>query len=123
MILGEVTPNREAIIRLTVIGPNGEQDEVEAILDTGLTESLTLSPAQIASLRLPLWDAADFILANGASARLRVFRAEVLWHGGPIGVLIVEAEGGPLVGMALLHGSRVTLDVVDGGPVTIAPIG
>jgi hypothetical protein len=28
----------------------------------------------------------------------------------------------PLIGMSLLYGSRVTLDVVDGGPVTIEPV-
>jgi hypothetical protein len=28
-------------------------------------------------------------------------------------------KGAPLIGMALLHGNRVTLDVADGGPVTV----
>ena len=28
-------------------------------------------------------------------------------------------DGGPLIGIALLYGSRVTLDVVDGGGVTV----
>ena len=28
----------------------------------------------------------------------------------------------PLIGMRLLTGSRVTLDVVEGGPVTIEPL-
>ena len=35
-------------------------------------------------------------------------------------ILILETDGGPLIGMALLYGYRVTPDVVDGGPVTIA---
>jgi len=34
-------------------------------------------------------------------------------------VLVLAAEGGVLLGMALLAGSRVTLDVEDDGAVTI----
>ena len=29
---------------------------------------------------------------------------------------------GPLVGVSLLYGHRLTVDVVDGGPVTLAPL-
>ena len=36
--------------------------------------------------------------------------------------MLLDADGGPLVGMSLLYGSRVTLDVVDGGPITIEPL-
>jgi hypothetical protein len=34
-------------------------------------------------------------------------------------VLVLAADGGPLVGLSLLYGHRVTLDVVDGGRVSI----
>lgn len=34
-------------------------------------------------------------------------------------VVVTEAEGGPLVGMALLQNTRFTLDVIEGGQVTI----
>lgn len=35
MITGIVTANREAIIRLMVRGPAGQQQKVEAVIDTG----------------------------------------------------------------------------------------
>jgi hypothetical protein len=35
----------------------------------------------------------------------------------------METGGVPLFGMALLEGHRLTIDAVDGGPVTIGPIG
>ncbi len=47
------------------------------------------------------------------------YRGTVLWDGQPLPVRVVEADGEPLLGMELLQGSRVTLDVRDGGPVTI----
>jgi hypothetical protein len=34
-------------------------------------------------------------------------------------VLVLQADGGPLVGMSLLYGSRMTLDIVDDGDVII----
>ena len=52
MKIGEVAPNKEAVVKLTVFGPNGQQHEVSAILDTGYTEYLTLPPAMIAALGL-----------------------------------------------------------------------
>jgi hypothetical protein len=33
----------------------------------------------------------------------------------------LQADGGPLVGMALLYGSRVVLHIVDDGDVLIEP--
>jgi predicted aspartyl protease len=122
MISGEVTPDREAIIHLQVAGPGGSAAEIVAVLDTGFTENLALPPALIVSLGLARRGAADFILAGGISVRLRLFRASVLWHGQQHSLLVVETDGGPLVGMRLLHGNRVTLDVVDGGDVTIEPL-
>jgi predicted aspartyl protease len=35
MITGVVTADREAVIRLTVRGPVGQEHEVEAVIDTG----------------------------------------------------------------------------------------
>jgi predicted aspartyl protease len=37
MITGVVNVNREAVIRLAVAGPSGQQQEIEAIIDTGFT--------------------------------------------------------------------------------------
>ncbi len=42
MITGKVNSRREATIRLRVLDANGREQEVEAILDTGFTGSLTL---------------------------------------------------------------------------------
>ena len=53
MITGVVNSNREAIIRLVVAGPRGQQQDIEAIIDTGFTGFLTLPPALVAALGLP----------------------------------------------------------------------
>jgi len=58
-------------------------------------------------------------LGDGSVVELDLFLATVVWDAQERDVLVLQAEGGPLVGMALLYGNRILLDVVDGGPVTI----
>ena len=47
------------------------------------------------------------------------YGSAVLWDGQPRLVTVIEADTEPLLGMELLQGSRVILDVRDDGPVTI----
>jgi hypothetical protein len=58
------------------------------------------------------------VSAHGAPVR-QVEAVIVVWHGLPAEVLILRTTGAPLVGMSLLDGNRITMDVVDGGDVTI----
>jgi clan AA aspartic protease len=93
--------------------------EIDAVVDTGFDDALTLPRQIITALGLPLAGPAQATLADGSVVRLNYYRATVLWEGIPRKILVLDADGGPLVGMSMLYGSRVTLDVVDGGPVTI----
>ena len=122
MIVGKVTANREAIIELEVIGSNQRKEKIEAVIDTGFNGYLTLSSDLINRLEFHLAGNRRVTLGDGNMVVLDVYLAKVLWHGQEREVLILEAEGGPLVGMSLLYGSRVMLEVVDNGDVTIAPL-
>lgn len=42
MITGVVTDDRQAVVHLTVRGPAGQEQEIEAIIDTGFDGSLSL---------------------------------------------------------------------------------
>ena len=59
-------------------------------------------------------------LADGGMATLGAYEAHVLWHGRPRRVPVYEADGGPLIGMSLLRGSTLTIEVIPGGEVKIA---
>lgn len=123
MISGRVTADREAVIRLEVLGPDRRQEHVDAVLDTGFNGSLTLPSRTVRSLDLPFLSTRRVTLANGTRVVLELYLATVVWHEDEREVPVLQAENGALIGMALLEGSRVTLDVVEGGGVSINPLG
>ena len=122
MITGKITANREAIIELEIIGSNQKREKVEAVIDTGFNGYLTLPNDLINYLKFQIAGSRHVTLGDGNVVVLDMYLAKVLWHGQEREVLILEAEGGPLVGMSLLYGSRVMLEVVDNGNVTIGPL-
>ena len=122
MITGKITANREAIIELEIIGSNQKRENVEAVIDTGFNGYLTLPNDLINYLKLQLAGSRHVTLGDGNVVVLDMYLAKVLWHRQEREVLILEAEGGPLVGMSLLYGSRVMLEVVANGDVTIASL-
>jgi hypothetical protein len=48
-----------------------------------------------------------------------VYEAELIWDGKPRRVLVDEAESDPLLGMRLLNGYEMKMQVFDRGKVTI----
>jgi clan AA aspartic protease len=119
MITGHVNADHEAVIPVVLLSPDQQQDAVEAVLDTGFNGYLTLSSQIIHRLSLPLVGNRRAMLGDGHVVVLDMYLGWVLWHGRTQEVLILQADGGPLIGMALLYGSRVTLDVKEEGKVTI----
>ena len=62
------------------------------------------------------------MLADGTSCSYDNFGAEVEWHGNKRGVLVSALGNEALVGMVLLAGHRLTVDVEPGGEVTVQPL-
>ncbi len=119
MIIGKITANREAIIELEVIDSNQRKEKVKAVIDTGFNGYLTLPNDLINYLNLQLAGSRYVTLGDGNVVVLDMYFAKVLWHGQEREVLALQADGGPLVGMSLLYGNRVMLEVVENGAVTI----
>ena len=122
MITGVVNANREAIIRLVVTGPSGQQQDTEAIIDTGFTGFLTLPPARVTALRLPWLSRQPGILADGSVDIFDVYVATVMWDGQPRTVEVEAADTEPLVGMSLLDRHSLRIDVLRGGVVTVSAL-
>jgi len=97
----------------------GGGEEVEAVIDTGFDGEFTLPSETIRQLGYPYAGSAGGTLADGTEVQFDYHEGRVLWHGHVRPVAVLAAEGQPLVGMALLRGSRLAVDAVPGGQVLI----
>ena len=123
MITGAVNADYEAVIRLRIQGPAGEEDEVEAIIDTGFNGFLTLAPSQVTALGLTRLSRGRALLANGSEGLFDIYGVTVLWDGEPGYVEADAVDTAPLVGMSLLAGYDLHIQVADGGQVDIQASG
>lgn len=122
MISGSVNANLEAVIWVKVYGPSGLAAGLEAVVDTGFDSYLTLPHHLIDSLGLPQEAPVEVTLADGRIDHMDFFNGTIWWDGQALDIPILRTDGDPMVGMALLRGYRLTVDVVDGGTVTIEPL-
>jgi len=123
MISGRVTADREAIIPLEILGSDLQHRHLDVILDTGFNGALTLPSPIVRDLELPFLSTRRATLADGSTVALEMYLAVVVWHEQEREVPVLQAEGDVLIGMALIEGSHVTLDVIEGGDVIIEPLG
>lgn len=119
MIDGVVT-TRDARIQLQVIGVDGREQLVSAVIDTGYTGSLTLPPSLIQTLKLRWLNLDRGTLADGSECLFDVYEADVLWDGESRRLEVAEADSDPLVGMALLNGFELKMQICPGGRLEIA---
>jgi clan AA aspartic protease len=123
MITGTVNADYEAIIRLFVQGPVGPAHEVDAIIDTGFNGFLTLPPALVTALGLMRRSRGRALLANSSEELFDIYGVTVLWDGQQRYVEADAVETTPLVGMSLLDGYDLYIQVADGGQVVIQASG
>jgi clan AA aspartic protease len=122
MIAGRVNERHEVIVRLSVRDSAGQAREIESILDTGFTGSLTLPPSIIASLGLRWRSRTGAVLANGRTQQFDIYAATVVWDGRDRPILVQAIDNVPLLGMRLLAGHDLRARVAVGGAVEIEPI-
>ena len=119
MIRGRVSGNQQALIAIDIMDGEGRPRSLEVVLDTGFTAYLTLPSESIRQLGLPSVGQRTFALANGELFDFEVYIGSVFWHGRPSDVLVLQSDSVPLLGMTLLRGSRVCVDALSDGEVTI----
>ena len=119
MTEGVVNSAYEAVVPLSLQGPAGQTCEIEIVVDTGFTGYLTLPPALVRELALPFVTSGWATLADGSEVSFDTYQVTVLWQGQLREVFADEAETTPLVGMLLLDGYDLCIQVRNGGRVLI----
>jgi len=122
MIRGVVNARREAVVRLRVRGPKGIESDVDAIVDSGFTASLTLPATMVTALGLARQSGGTAVLADGSVLQFDLCAAEIAWGGTWRTVLVSAIGNQPLLGMRLLASHKLEIEVVPGGLVEILPL-
>ena len=71
-------------------------------------------------MQLPFRETRSYELGNGETVEFQVHAITVFWDGEPKEVSALVTDGGVLVGMSLMTGYTLFVDVIDGGEVRIA---
>jgi clan AA aspartic protease len=122
MMQGIVDQNCEAMIRLVVGNSRDRRVVIEALIDTGFTGFLTLPKSIVTQLGLSAYSREEGTLGDGSRCIFDIYSGVVIWEGQSIPIDINGSEATPLVGMGLLYGCQLKIDVVVGGEVTVAII-
>ncbi len=119
MIEGAVNDAYEAVVAISLQGPEGQTQDIEAVIDTGYSGFLTLPTALVIELELPFAYIGRALLANDDEVTFDVHDVTVLWDGQPRQIKADATGSTPLVGMLLLDKHRVNIEVERGGSVVI----
>lgn len=119
MIEGVVNDAYEAVVALSLQGPAGQVQDIEAVIDTGYSGFLTLPTTLVTELGLPFAYAGRAFLANDDEMSFDVHDVTVLWDGQPRPVKADATGSTPLVGMLLLDKHDLNIEVESGGRVVI----
>ena len=122
MITGSINTSLEATLRLTVRGPLGRRGRIAAVADTGFNGALTLPLKLITDLGFPWIQSDEVELGDGTLTECDFYAGIVIWDRRPRTILVAEAETTPLVGMELMHGFELKMNVERHGQVTIKPL-
>ena len=123
MITGQVASNgSEATVELSVRGPTGRTLHIEAIVDTGFNNDLSLQQQQVDELELRWSGTVEATLADGRSTRAEVYRGQVMWDDKSRSVTVAAIDSKPLVGMRLMKNYRLTIEIIPGGPLLLENI-
>ena len=109
----------EAVAPVPIMNRNGQFQTVEFVVDTGFDGFLALPAELIQRLGLEPYGNSDIAFANGQRELWNTWHCRILWHDQPRDIVIFESRGEVLLGMALLEGSQIAIQVRTDGAVVI----
>ena len=119
MIRGVINDRLELKVVVEISNEDGAFESVEAVLDTGFGGDLTLPSDAVARLGLKYANPVHLILAGDHQMEGVAYKGFVKWFGRAREIDVIVAEGQPLLGMTLLAGCKITINVRPGGEALI----
>jgi clan AA aspartic protease len=109
-------------VPLRIRAPGGPDYDLDAIIDTAFSGSLTLPPALISSLNLPFRARVSVQLGDGTIGQFDSYDVEIEWDGAWIPLTATEIDTAPLLGIGLLRRMELFIEFIPGGVVDITRI-
>lgn len=122
MIAGIVNADLEPIISISICGSDGKIYTQDAIVDTGFNGWLSLPPDLIAELNLRWKRRGRAILGDGSECVFNVYEAVLVWDGDILIIPVDEADSEPLIGMSLMEGYQLMVQVFENGRVELSKV-
>lgn len=119
MIVGRVNAFKEAIIPLQIRGTSGRFQNAEAVIDTGYSGEITVTPYIVEQLHLPFRELRSYELGDGELVEFAIHDAVIMWDEEEREIGALVTNGGVMVGMSRLTGYTLFIDAIDGGEVRI----
>jgi clan AA aspartic protease len=91
-------------------------------VDTGFNGWLSLPPDLIAQLNLRWKRRGRAILGDGSECIFDIYEAVLVWDGVLLTIPIDEADSEPLVGMSLMEGYQLIVQVFEDGRVELSKV-
>ena len=122
MISGIVSSTRWPTISLLILDVDGYEREIEARIDTGFSDDLTLPRSGIARLGLKRVDRSNYRIGDNSTATFSAYAAIIRWQGELRQIIVLESEVSPVLGVGLLWGNNLSVDFRRGGEVSITEL-
>lgn len=119
MIRGKISSDLVPSIPLTLLSDSGYRREIQAVLDTGFNSELTVPSRLIGEFGMKPLGNVRMFLGDGSEHLCPTYEATIEWDGLPMVVVAEACDLAPMVGMSLLRGYRVIMDVEPDGELTI----
>ena len=119
MISGRVSAVLDPLVTIEIGNGKGSFQSIDVVVDTGFSGELALPPELIQSLSLDYIDEVSVALADRQARPVPAYDGVVAWQGRSRDVMVLDMGSEPLLGMALLLGSRLTVSGRPNGPVVI----
>ncbi|MGB2926373.1 MAG: clan AA aspartic protease [Limnothrix sp.] len=119
MMHGLVNINGDPVLRLVLENDAQQTHIIDAVIDTGYTGFLSLPTRLIEILHLPWIGNGQVTLGDGRAAVFEMYSVRVIWDGHYRQVPVSKVDTEPLIGLGLLAGYALQMEVTQHGIVTI----
>lgn len=119
MIIGRVNSEGQPIVPIVIAGANGRERKLECLLATDFPGEMMLPKEEVAALGLPPTGTGVVGYPPGSPAEAPTHQADILWCGEKRTVTVCAYGHGPVIGMGMLRDSRVRIQFIEGGPISV----